>query len=134
MPSIMDFNLDDIPDQKPVEDGEYQLTITSAKYKESQEKGTPMIAISMNIEDHEDASTVFHNIILPVEDDPKANGKLRMIKQFCDAFSISQDTLKQCIAEEEYEAIVGESGYAILNQEEYQGQVNNRVKRFVTSN
>lgn len=133
--SLVDLALNEVPDLTPVEPGEYRLTITSASYKEGREKGTPMVALSMDIDELEDSQTVFHNLILPTDDDEVKKGKTkrRMIKDFCDAFSINYDTMQSAVEDDDYDALVEESGSAILVQDEFEGRVRNNVKRFVVS-
>jgi len=125
--SILDYNLTDVPDEQIVPAGEYSVKILSAKAKTSQ-AGNPMIEVAIGFPDEVDSRTCFHYITLPSEDDDegKANGKLRRLREFYDAFGVSYD------GPVDLDLVVGETAYAIIAEEEDEEYgPSNRVKRFL---
>jgi hypothetical protein len=125
--SILDYNLVDVPDEQIVPAGEYSVKILSAKAKTSK-SGKPMIEVAIGFPDEIDARTCFHYITLPAEgdDDSVANGKLRRLKEFYEAFGIAYD------GPVDLDLVTGETAFAIIAEEEDEEYgASNRVKRFL---
>lgn len=127
--SILDYNLDNVPDEQTLEPGEYQVKILSAKSKDSK-AGKPMIEVALGYPDHEDAKSTFHYISLPSEDDDqtKTNQKLRGLKNFYEAFNVDYS------GPVDMDNLVGETCFAIINEEEDETYgARNNVKRFLAA-
>jgi len=90
--SLLDYNLDDVPELETVPAGEYLVRITKAEVKEyNTEKGSgSYLAVSMQIVGEDAAKPVFENIFLPGKDDDKQrrDAKLRKLRKFYEAFAI----------------------------------------------
>lgn len=79
---------------KPVVNGKYDLSISSAEEGISKEKRKPMITAFINIEGHPKAPNIRHNISLPADgDEPKSKEfKMLLLKRFLEQFKIPYDT------------------------------------------
>ena len=81
-------NLSDIPDKKPVEAGEYDLSITKAKETKSKKTGRYGCQLIIQIEGEDNASNIFHTIWygnykdFQGDDEDKSNTMWRMVKDF----------------------------------------------------
>jgi hypothetical protein len=116
-----DFN-DDLEDKIAAE-GNYQLRITSAKYKLSK-KERPMVGLGIAIEDTEDYATIFENVTFPVEDDEPRTRKLmlRNMKRLCATFGIPTDVMIAIANgdEDRVSDLVGSTGTCRVVQEPVQ--------------
>lgn len=85
MPAIS-VNLSEVHESKPVPEGVYDLTISSAEYVEEKNQ----IIVQLGLDDHMDAPNLRHYISLPNEDDDerKASFKNLMLKRFLVAFDL----------------------------------------------
>lgn len=124
-------NLDDIPSQHAVPEGEYQLILASCEIRDQKpEKGTGrFIMATFEVTEDPDAKLITHVMMLPAAADPdrKRNNRLRAIGDFFKCFNIPSQGPVNLAAYE------GNTGWAILSVEdggEYGEQ--NRVKRFIT--
>lgn len=90
-------NLSDIPDKAPVEAGEYDLTISKAKETKSQRTGRYGCQLIINIDDEDNASTIFHTLWYgnykdyQGDDAEKNNTMWRMVKDFLRALGLDPD-------------------------------------------
>jgi hypothetical protein len=81
-------NLSDIPDKKPVEAGEYDLSIIKAKETKSKRTGRYGCQLIIQIEGEDNASNIFHTIWygnykdFQDDDEDKSNTMWRMVKDF----------------------------------------------------
>ena len=81
-------NLSDIPDKKPVEAGEYDLSITRAKETKSKRTGRYGCQLIIQIEGEDNASNIFHTVWygnykdFQGDDTDKSNTMWRMVKDF----------------------------------------------------
>ena len=81
-------NLSDIPDKKPVEAGEYDLSITRAKETKSKRTGRYGCQLIIQIEGEDNASNIFHTVWygnykdFQGDDADKSNTMWRMVKDF----------------------------------------------------
>jgi hypothetical protein len=81
-------NLSDIPDKKPVEAGEYDLSITRAKETKSKRTGRYGCQLIIQIEGEDNASNIFHTVWygnykdFQGDDEDKSNTMWRMVKDF----------------------------------------------------
>jgi hypothetical protein len=112
MPTILDFNTDEVPDLELVPEGEYKLEIIKAEVKNSR-KGEPMLSSMHKIVGKPNAQLVFSNIMLPTEelDEEDRNSRLRRLKAFKAAHGITATKFDP-------ESLKGRTGYALLSEEE----------------
>ena len=81
-------NLSDIPDKKPVEAGEYDLSIIKAKVTNSKRTGRYGCQLIIQIEGEDNASNIFHVLWygnykdFQGDDKDKSNTMWRMVKDF----------------------------------------------------
>jgi len=125
--SILDYNLDNVPEESIVPAGEYEIKILSAKSKTSK-AGKPMVEVALGFPSEPDSRSCFHYIGLPAEGDEQtaANGKLRRLKEFYDAFGIDYGNPV------ELDTMIGETAFAIVAEEEDEEYgASNRIKRFL---
>ena len=124
-------NLDEVPAQHAVPEGEYQLTLVTCEIKEQKpEKGTGrFIMATLEIVSDPDTKLITHVMMLPAADDNerKRNNRLRNIGDFFKCFGIPSSGPVNLAAFE------GNTGWAILGVEDG-GQYGeqNRVKRYIT--
>lgn len=118
-------NIDEIQEDQPVPEGEYSLVITDAKERTDEAGNLKGLLVICEIEGHDNAANVLHNISLPTAaDDPtKVTNKLKFIKRFVQLFKIPTQGGKLNLAD-----FPGKRAKAFLNQEEYNGTVSNRIK------
>ena len=133
--SFLDLNLNDVPDLKALEDGEYELRLTDVELRTvnnsaSTYNGAQFLLLKFDVPSEPDSKGVTHTLFLPreVDDDKQKNARLRQLKAFCDAFDVDYT---KGIDIDEMKAS-GATGWALLKMEEdpeYGEQ--NRIRRFV---
>lgn len=122
-------DLDDIPPQHTVPNGEYNLQITGLKRGHS--KNDPSWAYTMayfDILGDADAKTVIHVMMDPKDGDTEKQRKqrLREIGDFRRAFDIPR------AGEVRLSEYIGQTGWAVLSEEEdKQYGLQNKVKSFI---
>jgi hypothetical protein len=84
--------MDDVREDKPVEEGEYDLRITSVKEKESK-KGQPMLEVMLKIEgrEGEGASPIWHYLLFNSPDQAAARMQALDLKRFLTLFNVPVD-------------------------------------------
>ena len=120
----MDFN--NIPEEKALPDGEYEVRITSAEEYIGKQSGKTSIRVILMVPGEVDAQDIFFYLSLPQEgDDPKSvNRKKRRIRDFLQAFDLTPTT--------PYEDWYGHKSWALVKQEEDQnGEMRNAIVRFL---
>lgn len=120
----MDF--ENLQEEKPLTDGEYEVQIMSAEEYIGKQSGKTSIRVILTVPGEADAQDIFHYLSLPQDgDDPKtANRKMRRIRDFLEAFGLSKST--------PYEDWVGHKSWAILKTEEDdKGEPRNTITRFL---
>lgn len=123
---LSDFNLNDIPETSALASGEYEVVITNASDYVGKTSGKQSIRVLLDVPDEANAETIFHYLSLPNADDTEKQkmNKLRRIKNFLQAFDLSQD--------DPYEDWVGHKSWALVKQETDQdGNPRNSVTRFL---
>lgn len=118
-------DLDEIQEDKPVPEGEYNLVISDAKEKNDESGNLKGIMVICEIQGMDGAANVFHNISLPLPQDPpeKINNKLKFIKRFVQHFKIPVKGNQLNIQD-----FLGKTAKCMLNQEEYNGSISNKIK------
>lgn len=120
-------NLADVPPAKTVDPGEYTVRVDKVELKASAKNAACRYAnFLLIIEDDPEAEPVFHALFLPGSDaDARTNlNRQRQGKAMYDAFGLDYES--------EAEDFIGLTAKAILKTEEYNGQMQNSVKSFVT--
>ena len=114
-------DLNNLPEQDSLPEGDYDLIIEGSKF--NPEKNMTLVRLA--VEGHPDAKVVFHNLSMPKqEDEPeKAVNKLKFLKLFLVKFKVPFTT--EGFDDEDF---AGKTARCHLVQEEYQGQVNNKIK------
>jgi len=123
--SILEINVQDVEELAAVPEGEYELVIEELEVRKSA-KGMDMLVARLSIEGEDNAKQVFDYMILPGQyDEPTKNqGAARKIKRFCQAFNLP-------LVDLDLESAVGARGWAILSEEEYVGEMNNKIRRYI---
>lgn len=121
---------DDIQEDKPVDEDNYTLTINTAEETESKRSGAAMIVITHSIDGHPDAALVYHNMVLPKEDDDEKvrRFKLLNIKRYLALVGIEFDP-NGFDADE----LVGMSFDAYLTKDEIEQEDPNAAPRYRNS-
>lgn len=120
----MDF--DNLPEERALPDGEYEVQIMSAEEYVGKESGKTSIRVILTVPGEADAQDIFQYLALPQEgDDPKTvNRKKRRIRDFLQAFDLTPST--------PYEDWYGHKSWALVKQEEdNHGEMRNTVTRFL---
>lgn len=118
-------NIDDIQEDQPVPEGEYNLVVIDAKEKQDDAGNVKGLLIICEIEGYDHAANVLHNISLPLpgDEDTKVSNKLKFIKRFVQLFKIPTHGGKLNLQD-----FAGKRAKAFLTQEEYNGNISNRIK------
>jgi len=135
MSNILDLALAaNISEPEAVAEAEYQLLLVSAKRKDSK-SGNSMVEFSHEIVGDVLTPPVFYYLILPTDSMPQRDQQRRLldVKRYCDAFNIPIETFAACVADDSFEDIIGSQGWAHLVQNEYEGRISNKIKRFIKS-
>lgn len=83
-------SLSEIPEQAPVEEGEYRLKITKAKEAKSGNTGREGLMLICSVTDEENAEPIFHRLWFPFEHEEKEKQTTmwRMVKEFMEAIGL----------------------------------------------
>jgi len=90
-------NLKDIPEQVPVEPGEYDLRVTKAKKTQSARTGRNGILLVCDIAEEDNALNLMHTLWFgndgdyTADDDDKSNLMWRMVKEFLRGVGLDED-------------------------------------------
>lgn len=119
------MNIDDVQEDKPVPEGEYTLVITDVKEKNNEDGSLKNLLVICEIQGHDGAANVLHNISMPqpADDAEKVTNKMKFIKRFISLFNIKTDGGKLNL-----QNFPGAKAKAMLTLEEYQGNVSNKIK------
>jgi len=133
MPDVVDLNLDAAPDLGPVNDGEYELSIARIA-KHDTEKWAGLL-VTLEIPSEPTGDDIMHPLGLPTANQTEKQQirTLNQIKQFCAAFSITHNAFQKAYAADDFDALLGKTGWAVLKGDEYDGRPVNRVSRFVAN-
>lgn len=118
-------DLDEIQEDKPVPEGEYNLVIADAKEKQNEAGELKGILVICEIQGMEGVANVMHNISLPLpaDEDTKVKNKLLFLKRFLQKFNIAIKGGQLNIQD-----FLGKTAKVMLVQEEYNGSVSNKIK------
>lgn len=127
MPFI-NMNINDAQEAKPVPAGRYDLTIAACEVKLTKEHQRPQFRAQISIDGHDDAPNIFEYVAIPSpDDDAKAQSfKALLLKRFCSLFKV---TVSDAGFDPEDLALqmVGATANCELKQEEYEGNVSNKL-------
>jgi len=108
-------NLSEIPDKKPVEGGEYDLRIRTAKETKSKNTGRYGCMLIIDIDGEDNANSIFHTMWygnykdFQGDDEEKNNLMWRMVKDFLRALGLDpeEETDEEDLVGLEFTADVG---------------------------
>lgn len=126
--SLLDYNLQEIPDLEVMPEGEHQVRCVRAEEGTSNKSGDPYILLRLEIVGEPNVKQITNPIMLPGEnsDERETNSRLRRLKQAVEAFSLDPTNVDT----EDFE---GKTAWAFLTEEsdpEYGDQ--NNVRRFIS--
>jgi hypothetical protein len=121
---FINMDLGGVSEPKPVAPGRYDLTISTAEYREAKND----IRVSIGIDGHADAPNISHFIALPkAEDDAsKVQFKKLMLKRFLAQFYIAYDD-NEGFAVEDFPGAAG-TAQVNLSEPDDSGAVYNRLQ------
>lgn len=123
---LENMNFDNLPEEQPLPDGEYEVMIVSAEEYIGKTSGKTSIRVILTVPGEADSQDIFTYLSLPQDgDDAKtANRKLRRIRDFLNAFDLTQST--------PYDDWAGHKSWAVLKQTTDQnGEPRSDVVRFL---
>lgn len=126
--SFIPMNLNDVDEAKPVAHGRYDLVIAACEITKTKEKQKDQFRVQMAIEGHDDAPNVFEYVQIPdLDDEQKARDfKALLLRRFLTLFGVKIDPAgfdPEPLAME----LVGARCNAELKQEEYNGNISNKL-------
>jgi hypothetical protein len=119
------MNIDEVKEDQPVPEGEYNLVISDVKEKNNEDGSLKSLLVICEIQGQEGAANVLHNISMPqpADDPEKISFKMKFIKRFVQLFKVKTDGGKLNLS-----AFPGCTAKCFLTQEEYNGTVSNKIK------
>lgn len=135
--SVLDLNLENVPELEIVEEGEYELQIEpkSVSLKESQ-NGNKYIQARIKIVGQDNTYPVFHRMMLPDKEQSEDINMMRKrdIKRFLEAFDLDLKVEFTDGKEQLLKGVKGQKAWAILKvTDDGEYEPKNEVKRFITS-
>ena len=132
--SILDMNVEDVPDLEVMAADEYQVKIIKGEVKDyKNEKGEgKYLLLALEVVDEPLAKTVFHNLFFPKADDDErqVDGARRGFKTFYQAFALPLS------GNLDLEELSGKTGWAYLKikpaKDEFEEA--NTIGKFIVSN
>lgn len=126
--AFLDLSLEDVPELEALEEGEYQVQITSAEIGESDKTGGKYVMLRLEVPAVAESKDFTHVLMLPADGDSEKQKikRLNRLKEAMQAFGYDYSNGI------ETEELVGLEAWAYLMVEEsaeYGEQ--NRVRRFV---
>lgn len=125
---LNDINLDNIPEEKVLPDGEYEVQILEAGEYIGTQSGKVSIRVILQVLGEGDVQDIFIYLGVPKsEDDARTvNRKLRRIRDFLSSFGISQSA--------DYQEWKGKRAWAFVTVgQDQNGEPRNDIKRFIGS-
>ena len=122
---FLDLNLADTPEIGPVEAGEYQLLLVSAKIVEGTTNGRDWVRIASvhSIVEEDTAETLFYTLWLPSSEDTTNQQYQSKNKMLAHGLDIDEVNPEDWGGQ-------GLKAYAILGDDEYEGVARNKILRF----
>lgn len=116
--AILNLNFSSVPSREPLEEGFYVLMVSKVEEKKSS-TGNPMLSIEFDVKNVEGNRKVFDNFVL-------IEKSLWKVKEFFEALGMDASSIVEIDTQE----LVGLELQAKVIQEEYQGDILNRVKKY----
>jgi len=137
--SVLDLNLDQVPELEIVEEGEYELQIEpKSVMKKESSNGKDYIQARLKIVGEDTALPVYHRMMLPNKEQSKDVNMMwkRDIKRFMEAFDLDITNIEFTDGDKQYlKGVEGQKAWAFLKvTEEGDYEPRNEVRRFSTSN
>jgi hypothetical protein len=124
---IIEVPLGDSYEDAPVPEGEYDLRIQDVKDGRNKKDTANQSMVMIKVDDGEypNAATIFHYLTYPGEGDTEeqVRGKMRNLTRFLKLFSVAYE--KKGFNSED---LPGCTARATLTQEEYEGNITNRLR------
>lgn len=131
MANVINIDLTEVPEEEPLEPGEYTVECRAAKVKtpkSESETVEKMIGLTLAPVDYPEATPTFENLLIPkqsVDADMKMRW-LQVLKKACTVFEVQ--FTPQGIDVEQF---IGQRADVQLGLEEYQGVERNNVKAYL---
>lgn len=124
---LNDLDLENVPEESAVPEGEYELRIVDAKDHVSKTSGKPSINVVFVIDSEPNSQLIYHYMSLPTpdDDDRSSNSKKRRIKDFLTVFGLSPQS--------EYEEWIGLTGWALVEVDDRTEEPRNAIRRFIVA-
>jgi hypothetical protein len=125
--SIIDQNLDDVPDRTNVPAGEQHLVVTKAEVARNKDNTRDQIVVSLAPYDGGDFWPLRQYFPLVDAGHEKYDTYRRMLKDFCEAFGVPIRKGGKIDTED----MVGKDAWVIIKTEEFEGKEKAVVDRYV---
>lgn len=116
---MLNLNFSSVPDRSPLEEGVYELQISKVEEKISS-NGNPMLLVTFDVQGVDGNRKLFENYVLTDE-------ALWKLKELFDALDIDTSD----IVDLDPMDLVGSAVSARVIQDEYKGEIVNRVKKII---
>lgn len=116
---MLNLDFSSVPSREPLAEGVYLLVVAKAEETTSS-TGNPMIKMEFDVQDVEGNRKLWDNFVL-------IDKTLWKVKEFFDAVGLDTSQLVEMDVNE----LVGQTVNAKVIQEEYQGDMQNRVKKYM---
>lgn len=130
MPLIDANTLGEDLEDKAAPEGEYELRVVKSEYKPTKSGENNMIALALRVEgaDGDGVALVNHYLVTPKDGDQASTTRMRLreLKRFLVSFG--WDLSKGFDPESEAENLTGLTGKVKLVQEEYEGNISNKLR------
>jgi hypothetical protein len=114
---MLNLDFSSVPSREPLEEGLYELTVAKAEETTSS-TGNPMIKVEFDVDGFE-GRKLWDNFVL-------IEKTLWKVKEFFEAIGLdTEEVVEMDVAE-----LVGASMKAKVFQEEYNGDIQNRIKKY----
>lgn len=119
-------------EDRPADEGEYELRIAKAEYKANKAETGHLIALMLTVEGQEGVSPINHWLSEPKDDDKPTSRrfKMREIKRFAQAFGIDISDGFPYFDENEAPHLAGSTAKVFLKKEETQDADGNKTGEF----
>lgn len=133
--SMLDLHLNEVEDPKVLPRDEYELEVSKAELKPSNDERRMVLHLIFNVVDNPGAQSVFEYLSYPIEED-KDNTIYMMslsLKHFGQAFGIDLDVLSNLPNEpDEALSFKGETGWAYLKvAKDQNGEKVNQIGKYI---
>lgn len=130
---LLELGLAETPDLVGATEGEHQVMIEKMGKHEGKDSGKTSLKVTLKIADQPNTYNLDTFLGLPTdgEEKDKSDAKRRGIKNFCRCFGVDFGSFTQCYGDNDYSPLYGSEGWALVKDEEYEGQVRPKISRFI---